>query len=102
MEFFDQLSDLSLWQWVIETVPPEYAVYGAIAMLVGVVFRVFKPVLDWVVELVARIGNFIWYVLSHAFSSKVRENERRALRKIDINDKTLENDAKQSRPENNV
>ena len=80
MDIFDQITGLDLWKWALETAPADYLVYFAGAILVGIAFKFMKEPISFIVELIARFGNFIWYMITH-LSSKVREEERREMRK---------------------
>ena len=61
----------------MEQAPADYLVWLAVAILAGIAFKFAKAPLHFIVELIARFGNFVLY----AVSSGKREHERRELRK---------------------
>ena len=55
----DELSILQLWEWAIENSPNEYIVWVALAVVVGIAFRVVKPVFDWIALHIGMIFRFL-------------------------------------------
>lgn len=54
----EDLSIIQLWDWAIENSPSEYIVWIALAVVVGIAFRVVKPVLDWVATHIGMVFRF--------------------------------------------
>ena len=54
----EDLSILKLWEWAIENSPNEYIVWVALAVVVGIAFRVVKPVFDWIALHIGMIARF--------------------------------------------
>jgi len=81
MDILDQISIADLWQWALANIDPMWIAPFAALMVFGVVWRFIKEPIHFIVELIARFGNFLWYVITHAFSARVRERERREMRK---------------------
>ena len=55
----EDLSILKLWDWAIENSPSEYIVWIALAVVVGIAFRVVKPVFDWVALHIGMVFRFL-------------------------------------------
>ena len=55
----EDIGIIQLWEWAIENSPHEYIVCVSLAVVVGIAFRVVKPVFDWVAEHIGMVFRFL-------------------------------------------